>query len=167
MGKFSKKFKLKVVKYCIEKNHSYRDAAKHFNLKDVKAVSYWVSKYQMHGIKGLEKNKQEYDGNFKQAVVEYMHDNHLSLRQTAIKFNLSNHSVIGRWEHTYYEKGPQALYQKQCGKILNMKSKPKKDNLSKEKNNKELLEEIEQLRMENAYLKKLQALIQQRTKPKQ
>ena len=167
MGKFSKKFKLRVVKYCIEKNHSYGDAAKHFNLKDVKAISYWVSKYQEHGIKGLEKNKQEYDGKFKQTEVEYMHDNHLSLRQTAVKFNLSNHTVVGRWENIYYEKGPQVLYQKQSGKNSNMKSKTKKDNLSKEKNNKELLEEIEQLRMENAYLKKLQALIQQRTKPKQ
>ena len=37
----------------------------------------------------------------------------------------------------------------------------------KDKSQKELLEEIEQLRMENAYLKKLQALVQKRTKPQQ
>ena len=31
----------------------------------------------------------------------------------------------------------------------------------------ELMEQYEYLRMENAYLKKLQALVQERTKPKQ
>ena len=43
----------------------------------------------------------------------------------------------------------------------------KRKNKDLEKKSKEeLMEEIEQLRMENAYLKKLQALVQERTKPK-
>lgn len=45
-----------------------------------------------------------------------------------------------------------------------MSSKPRKKQLSKEK---DLIEEVQRLRMENAYLKKLQALVQERTKPKQ
>lgn len=40
----------------------------------------------------------------------------------------------------------------------------KKQNLE-EKSKHDLIEEIEQLRMENAYLKKLRALIQKGTKP--
>ena len=46
-----------------------------------------------------------------------------------------------------------------------MSSKPRKKKLSKE-NEEDLIEEVQRLRMENAYLKKLQALVQKRTKPK-
>ena len=47
-----------------------------------------------------------------------------------------------------------------------MSSKPREKKLSK-KNEENLIEEVQRLRMENAYLKKLQALVQERTKPKQ
>ena len=47
-----------------------------------------------------------------------------------------------------------------------MSYKPQKKKLSKE-NEEDLIEEVQRLRMENTYLKKLQALVQKRTKPKQ
>lgn len=47
-----------------------------------------------------------------------------------------------------------------------MSSKPRKKKISKE-NEEDLIGEVQRLRMENAYLKKLQALVQERTKPKQ
>ena len=46
-----------------------------------------------------------------------------------------------------------------------MSSKPRKKKLSKEVEE-DLIAENQRLRMENAYLKKLQALVQERTKPK-
>ena len=165
MIQYSIEFKLKVVKYCLKNYHSYGKTAKHFNIKDKRSVSTWVKKYQEHGIQGLEKNKEKYNGKFKQDVVEYMHNNHLSLRQTAIKFNLGHHSVVNKWEHIYYEKGPQALYEENCGK-RKMSSKIQKNKVEK-KSEEDLLAENQRLRMENAYLKKLQALVQERTKPKQ
>lgn len=33
----------------------------------------------------------KYTGKFRQNVVEYIHDNHLSLTKTVIKFNFGNH----------------------------------------------------------------------------
>lgn len=166
MSKYSNELKLEVVKYCIEKHHGYNDAAKHFNIKGEQTVLKWVRKYQEHGVKGLIRNNQKYDGKFKQNVVEYMHEHHLSLMETAVKFNLGNHDIVGKWERIYYEEGPQALYEERRGKNKNMSSKPRKKKLSEE-NEKDLIEEVQRLRMENAYLKKLQALIQERTKPKQ
>lgn len=166
MSKYSNEFKLQVVKYCIEEHHGYTDAANHFNMKQDHTVLEWVRKYQEHGEKGLIKNNQKYDGKFKQNVVEYMHNNHLSLTETGIKFNLGNHNIVGKWERIYYEEGPQALYEERRGRKKDMSSKPRKKNLSKE-NEDDLIEEIQRLRMENAYLKKLQALVQKRTKPKQ
>lgn len=167
MEKYSKKFKIKVVKYCIEKHHSCQETAKHFNIPSKSTVLLWVRKYKENGIEGLLKNKKtSYTGEFKQNVVEYMHANHLSLTETCVKFNLGNHNVVGRWERIYYEEGPQALYEVRRGRKKIMSYKPKKKKLSKE-NEEDLIEEIQRLRMENAYLKKLQALIQERTEPKQ
>ena len=167
MSKYSDEFKLKVVKYCIEKYHSSYEAAKCFNIPSPTPIKHWIRKYKEHGEKGIiKKQKSSYDGKYKQNVVEYMHTNHLSATETAIHFKLSTGSVVSNWERIYYEKGPQALYEERRGKIKKMSSKPRKKKLSKE-NEKDLISEIQQLRMENAYLKKLQALIQERTKPKQ
>ena len=167
MSKYSSEFKLKVVKYCIDKHHAYGDAASYFNISGRSTIQEWCKKYIEHGEKGLIKNqKSSYSGKFKEEVIKYMHTNHLSLRETAVKFNLGNHKTVGKWECIYYEEGPQALYEERRGRSKNMSSKPRKNKLSKE-NEEDLIEEVKRLRMENAYLKKLQALVQERTKPKQ
>ena len=95
-----------------------------------------------------------------------MHKNHLSCTETAIHFNLGNNYIVSKWERIYYEEGPQALYEERRGRKKNMSSKPRKKKLSKEIEE-DLIAENQRLRMENAYLKKLQALVQERTKPKQ
>lgn len=167
MSKYSDEFKLKVVKYCIEEKHSRSGAAKEFNIPSSTIVKEWIKKYKEHGVKGLIKQqKSSYSGEFKQNVIEYMHNNHLSLTETAIKFNLGNNNVVGKWERIYYEEGPQALYEERRGRKKNMSSKPRKKKLSKEVQE-DLIAEVQRLRMENAYLKKLQALVQERMKPKQ
>ena len=94
-----------------------------------------------------------------------MHINHLSATMTATKFNLANENTVLKWERIYYEEGPQGLYVERRGRNKNMNSKPKKKKLSKEVEE-DLIAENQRLRMENAYLKKLQALVQERTKPK-
>lgn len=167
MSKYSKEFKLEVVKYCIEGHHGFKTTADYFSIPSKTIVRKWCKKYEIHGEKGLLKNlKASYSGEFKQNVIEYMHTKHLSYFETANYFNLGNADVVGKWERIYYEKGPQGLYVKRRGKNKNMNAKPRKKKLSKE-NEEDLIEEVQRLRMENAYLKKLQALVQERTKPKQ
>ena len=165
--KYSNELKLEVVKYCIEKKHSYLETSKHFNITSTTCIMKWVRKYKKHGEKGLLNSEYEsHSGYFKQHVIEYMHDNHLSLQETAFHFNIGNHHSIRKWERIYYEEGPQALYEERRGRRKNMNSKQNKKNLSKEVEE-DLIEEIQRLRMEHAYLKKLQALVQERTNPKQ
>ena len=167
MSKYSKEFKLEVVKYCVEKHHSSYDAAREFSIPSPTPIKQWIRKYKEHGIEGLVKQeKSSYSGEFKQSVVEYKHTNHLSSFETAIHFNLANDAVVSKWERIYYEEGPQALYEERRGRKRIMSSKPKKKELSKEVEE-DLIAENQRLRMENAYLKKLQALVQKRTKPKQ
>lgn len=164
MNKYSSEFKLEVVKYCLDKYHSSYDAAKYFNILDPSTIHRWIRRYNEHGIEGLVKRqKSSYSGEFKQNVIEYMHNNHLSTNETAIHFNLSGNYIVSKWESIYYEKGPQGLYIERRGRPKNMSSKSKKKNLNKE-SEEDLIAENQRLRMENEYLKKLNALVQERIK---
>jgi transposase len=160
MAKYTVEFKFEVIKYILEQHHSTYDAAKKFNVS-VTPVKLWVRKYNIHGAKGLIRNNQKYDGNFKIYVVEYMHNNHLSLNETAIKFNVANDRIVDKWERIYYEEGPQALFEERRGRRKNMSSKPNKRKLSEEVEE-NLTNEVQRLRIENAYLKKLNALVHER-----
>ena len=131
------------------------------NLKSLDRVRYIIKR---NVEKGLLKNfKTSYSGEFKQSVVEYMHTNHLSSFETAIHFNLAGDYVVSKWERIYYEEGPQGLYIERRGRSKNMSSKPRKKNLNKEVEE-DLIAENQRLRMENEYLKKLNALVQERIK---
>ena len=94
-----------------------------------------------------------------------MHVNHLSATETANHFRLSGADRVLKWERIYYEKRPQALYKERRGRPRKMSSKNNKKNDKKNVNeNKDLLDEVQRLRMENEYLKKLNALVQERIK---
>ena len=164
MPKYSNEFKLKVIKYYLEEHHSYQECCKKFSIPSKTPIRNWVHKYELYGVEGIIKQlKSSYDGNFKQNVVEYMHNNHLSAFETANHFNLGYADVVLRWERIYYEEGPQGLYIERRGRLKNMSSKPRKKKISKE-NEADLIEEVQRLRMENEYLKKLNALVQERIK---
>jgi transposase len=96
-----------------------------------------------------------------------MWDNELSFGQTAAAFNIRNHSAVGRWERMYREGGLDALIPRPRGRAKQMPSpttKPEPSPDDEKRTREELLAELNQLRMENAYLKKLQALVQARSK---
>ena len=163
MSKYSSEFKLKVIKYYLEENHSYSECMKKFDIPTKSILNSWINKYETHGVEGIMKRlKSSYDGNFKQDVVEYMHNNHLSATETANYFRLAGADVVLKWERIYYEEGPQGLYIERRGRSKNMSSKPPKK-LSKEVEE-DLIAENQRLRMENEYLKKLNALVQERIK---
>ena len=165
MSKYSVEFKNEVVKYCIEKGYSYRETAREFNIPSPETIRRWCKRYQIHGQKGIFKLKNnKYSGDFKIKVIEYMHANHLSASETSAVFNLPQEVIVLKWERIYYEEGSQALYEERRGrKRKDMSSNQKKKKISKE-TEKDLIAEVQQLRMENEYLKKLNALVQERIK---
>lgn len=168
MSKYSSEFKLEAVQYYLDGKGGFFATAKNLGVNH-ELLRGWVKKHQQHGLEGLLKQKvSSYSGDFKLSVIEYMHSNHLSLAETAFQFRLANHNIVSKWERIYYVGGQQALYEERRGRNKIMSSKPRKKKLSKEVEEEEdLIAENQRLRMENAYLKKLQALIQERTKPKQ
>ena len=164
MSKYSNELKLEVIKYYLEAHHSYRECCKKFNIPSMTPIKNWIDKYQLHGPEGIVKRiNTSYDGNFKQNVVEYMHSNHLSATETANYYRLAGADLILKWERIYYEEGPQGLYMERRGRSRNMSAKPKKKKINKDVEE-DLIEEVQRLRMENEYLKKLNALVQERIK---
>ena len=124
----------------------------------------WNAAYSEHGVAGLCTTHGTYSGDFKIAVVEYMHNHGVSIRQTAAHFNIPTWTTISKWERIYYEEGKEALHEERRGRSRKMgirKSQNKEKNIEK---NEDLLAEVQRLRMENEYLKKLNALIQEREK---
>ncbi len=126
----------------------------------------WVHLYEQHGAEGLFKVSATYSGEFKIHVVEYMHEKQMSIIETANHFCIPNHSTVIKWERIYYEEGPEALLEERRGR----KNMGKKNSSKPKKNvneNEDLLAEVQRLRMENEYLKKLNALVLEREKSEQ
>jgi transposase len=166
MTKYSYEQRLEAVLNVKEKHMSCVAAGKLLRCDD-EVVRRWVKKYEQFGIKGLTLKHGKYTGEFKQHVVQYMHENHLSINETAIKLGIPSATSVREWEQIYYEEGLQALYRVNCGRKKDMSSDKAKKNELKENNNtnddkEDLIAEVQRLRMENAYLKKLNALVQER-----
>jgi len=54
----------------------------------------WVAAYRQHGVSGVIRERAVYTGGFKQTVVEDMLTNNMSFRETAAKYNISDHGVV-------------------------------------------------------------------------
>ena len=164
LAKYSLETKLKAVNDVLELGMSAGSVAKLLNTAKA-VIQRWVAYYEKSGIDGLTKNTGAYAGDFKVRVVEYIHENNMSLFRAAAHFGIPSDVTVGRWERIYWEEGPEALYKDNRGR----KSKlVKKDNIKKPKMDKQveedLIAEVQRLRMENEYLKKLNALVQAREK---
>ena len=109
---------------------------------DYSQVRRWVHLYQAHGEAGITKKDTSFSPSEKVEILQYMWANQLSYMQTAAHFNVR--SRRGR-----PKKMPELPPQQP-------KAPPDDDTRTRE----ELLAEVNYLRMENAYLKKLKALVQ-------
>ena len=158
MGKYNSDFKLAVVQQVLNHGRTYSEVARENGIS-TSTVRGWVEVYQAHGMEGLDRKHAQYSGEFKQEVVEDMRDNHLSLVETVAKYNLGNHHVVAVWERIYLEEGAQGLYVERRGRTSSSNS-GRPPNLDK-KVEEDLIAENQRLRMENDYLKKLRALVQQ------
>jgi len=117
-----------------------------------------VKRYREYGEEGLHTHAYNWTAEQKYQVLKYKQENQLSLRETGIKFRVSI-STIYQWEKRYLEKGIMGLENKKRGR----KPRTPKPKLPKTR-----LEELEEenlnLRIENEYLKKLNALVAEREK---
>ncbi len=102
---------------------------------------------------------KRYCGELKQRVVETMQKEHLSYREAARQFEIPHHDMVARWERIYLEEGAEGLYAERRGRKPTGRS-PKLKKAVEE----DLIAEVQRLRAENSYLKKLNALVSERVR---
>ena len=98
------------------------------------------------------KPNKRYTPEFKIKVVETMHREKLSYRETARQFDICDHDRVAAWERIYLEEGAEGLYIERRGR----KSTGRPPKIKEEE---DLIAENQRLRMEIDYLKKLNALV--------
>jgi len=105
------------------------------------------------------KPNKRYTPEFKIMVVETIQKEKLSYSEAARKFDVSNHHRVADWERIYLEEGKEGFYVERRGR----KSTGRPPKLKKEVEG-DLIAEVQRLRAENAYLKKLNALVAERVR---
>ena len=106
------------------------------------------------------KPNKRYTGEFKQQVVEAMMKEKLSYCEAARQFDVGDDKRVAAWERIYLEEGPEGLYIERRGR----RSKGRPAKKLKPEVEEDLLAEVQRLRAENAYLKKLNALVAERVR---
>jgi transposase len=166
MAKYDEHFKLSLVQQYLNGTAGYKSIAKDHGV-DHEALRRWVLAFRTHGLDGLKKKFSHYSAEFKLTVLQHTWDNALALGQTAALFNIRSPGSLTVWEREYRRAGLEGLAARPRGKPKSMSVAPSKPESrpDEEKSREDLQAELDYLRMENAYLKKLQALVQARPKP--
>ena len=169
MSKFTEQFKLSAITAFLERGRGYRYIAGQFQM-DPTLLRRWVAAYRLHGQSSLRGSGKHRTLEFKLSVLLRMARDSLSLRATAALFNLTSSSQVRGWQQQYYSGGIEALASRKRGSSAVMPKPPSKPRKTaaplteQERAQKALLDELQFLRMENAYLKKLKEFREEREK---
>lgn len=163
MTKFNEEIKKKFIELMKSNKYSASSAAKEICISASVGKRWWKM-YNKHGYEGLIMKTGNYSSIFKVNAVKYMHENHLSISEASANLGIPSDATLLKWERIYYEEGEEGL-------LVERRGRPKKS-MSKNttKNPKDfskvieedLIAEVQRLRAENAYLKKYNALVQEK-----
>ncbi|WP_087816648.1 IS3 family transposase [Yersinia intermedia] len=156
MAKFSLKFKQEVAEKYLEDELSLKSVARIYEISPC-TVRKWAYAYREHGIGVLTGKKGRYSADFKLTVVKEVVDDCFSIRETAVKHGIPAFGTVCTWLEKYRKYGEDAFIRKNK-KIIPVPDKsvipaPPLAALTEDER-----DELEQLRVENVYLKKLKAL---------
>ena len=158
MAKFTIERKIRAVQEYLAGHESIKQVAKRHTVNR-QVLHHWIERYRHHGEDGLRKRYTNYTPEYKMDVLTYMNDTGASPSEAAAVFDIPSKTTVANWKEALDQIGIDALLPKKKG-CPSMKEKPKKPVPPKE-SNETLQEEVERLRMENAYLKKLNTLVKE------
>jgi transposase len=161
MSKYSEELKIKIVLDHKSKGFGTR-VLSHIYGPDRKCIEQWIAQYELNGK--FTKPTRHFSGDFKLKVLNYQQEHNLSDQSTALIFGITNKATISAWRKKYITGGTEALFQKQ-GRRSKMPKKSLIPNKPREEWTKD--EKLAYLQMENEYLKKYLALVQEDEKKKQ
>ena len=149
--------------HILENGYSVEYIHKHYGIDKSLLGNLWV-RYQSEGPSGLiKKQNVKADYAFKLQVVRDIAENHLTLVDASLKYNVSD-SQIRVWRKIAQTQGYDALA------IIRPRGRPPKNDMGRPRKKKpEEMTELERLRYENeclraenALLKKVKALVEER-----
>lgn len=110
MAKYSQAFKLEVVNYYLSRQGGHKATGKRFGIYYT-MMRKWVSIFERYGSQALAPKKKynRYSTAFKYEVVQAVHQQGLSLKQTAIDFSVLEPTIILGWLKLYAHGGIAAL----------------------------------------------------------
>ena len=159
--KYTKEFKLEcVLKYrngeCIHDPPGVRHKAFH------NQVIRWNKMYDSMGEAGLEHGRPTLDIEQRVELIRRI-ENGESCNAVACNAGI-NSDLLAKWHRIYSEKGMDGLKSLKRGRPSTSRKKVETDinKADEDKTREELLEELKLARIENEYLKKLSALVQER-----
>lgn len=166
MAKYDERFKLKVVRLYLSGLQGYKEVGAVHGL-DYATVRRWVNSYREHGVSGLRRKGASYDAVFKLQVLRRMSKEHWSQARAAAVFDIRCANHIGKWARQYDAGGIDALRPLRGVRPKTMRPKPPTSPTPVvELDDKQIIarqnQELIDLRAEVAYLKKLDALIQEK-----
>ncbi|MFF2450275.1 IS3 family transposase [Neobacillus sp. NPDC058068] len=155
MVKFKAEDKLVAVQQYLEGVGSYASIGASIGTSE-NIVRTWVMQYEHHGEEAFKKSYTSYSAQFKLDVLNYMNDIGTSPNETATVFKISSPALIRKWRIQLETLGIDALESKKKGRPTMKKntknSKPVEGSIEA------LQAELDRLRMENAYFKKVECL---------
>ncbi|WP_374703210.1 IS3 family transposase [Cupriavidus pauculus] len=163
MYRYTEQFRLSVIKEYLTGHAGAGALAKRYGI-DEGTVRRWVAAYRLHGQASLKRRYKTYSAEFKLSVLERMRRQGLSHREVAALFDIRGSGAIGVWERQYDAGGLEALTPRPRGRRPSKmpqrtpKTKPSRSSGDLTRTREELLEELDYLRMENAYPKKARRL---------
>ena len=159
--KYDKQVKLMAVKRYLRGGVTYRDLAARLGIAR-SALQRWVAWYQVHGAFRHGKSAEAYSVEFKLSALQHMWDNRLSYGQASVHFKLDDHHLLRRWAFQLRKNGVTALMPALPSPSMSMTipTTQPEEKKNEQPTYAELLAQNGFLQMENAYLKKLQALVQ-------
>ncbi|PWA13411.1 IS3 family transposase [Pueribacillus theae] len=155
MAKFTSEEKLQAVKSYLNGMEGYKTVAKSIGVSSG-VLHNWIKQYEFAGEAAFDKPYTTFSPQFKMDVLNYMVEQGTSIRKTAAIFNIPAPSTLFKWKTDFESGGLDALKPKKKGRPTMNKNSKKPT--PAEGSVEALQEELERLRMENAYFKKVECL---------
>jgi transposase len=160
MSKYNREFKLRIAKQCIH-NESSLGLSKRLGIPD-RYIRYWAQVYRYHGEDAFTQLPTPFSSQEKYRILKQMRQNHWSISYTSVVHNMTTVSTIYQWQKQFEQFGLTGLEPKKRGRKVSKNESQETLKSTTQMSLEELREELEYRRAENAYLKKLDALLQKK-----